>query len=242
MADNALTDADLAPLPEPVQRYLRFAGVVGRPRVSNFRVLVTGRIRNGPKAPWISLHAEQYNFVGEPARFFYLTGRMYFIPIQGYHRYIGAHAIMDVRAAGLVTVVKASGPEMDQAETVTMFNDMCIFAPATLVERSIAWEPIDARTTRARFSNAGHTVGAELTFGASGELVDFVSDDRYATSTGGAPPRNLRWSTPVRDYRSFGAVKLSGSGEARWHEPEGDYAYIELTIDDVQYNLRERQR
>jgi hypothetical protein len=26
----------------------------------------------------------------------------------------------------------------------------------------------------------------------------------------------------------------------RWHESGGDYAYIELTLDDVQYNVRAR--
>jgi hypothetical protein len=237
---GVLSDADLAPLPEPVQRYLRFAGAVGQPRVRNFRVRMTGRIRNGPQARWISLDAEQYNFLDEPARFFYLTGWMSILPVQGYHRYVGPHAIMNVKAAGLVPVVNASGPEMDQAETVTMFNDMCIFAPASLVEPAIAWELVDARTTRAQFTNAGHTIRAALHFGDSGELVDFVSDDRYATSSGGGPPRRLQWSTPVRGYRSFGAVRLSSSGEARWHEPDGDYAYIELAILDVQYNLAVR--
>jgi hypothetical protein len=30
---------------------------------------------------------------------------------------------------------------MSQSETVTLFNDMCIMAPATLVDAPIAWEP-----------------------------------------------------------------------------------------------------
>jgi hypothetical protein len=50
----------------------------------------------------------------------------------------------------------------------------------------------------------------------------------------------VRWSTPLAGYRSFGPVRLASGGEARWHEPGGDYAYIELTLDDVQYNVRSR--
>jgi hypothetical protein len=30
---------------------------------------------------------------------------------------------------------------------------------------------------------------------------------------------------------------LFSGGEGRWHDPAGEYAYIELTIDDVQYNV-----
>ncbi len=66
-------DADLAHLPAPVQRYLRGAGVVGQPRVRNFRVRMHGRIRSGPGARWMPLTAEQYNFVDKPARLFYLN-------------------------------------------------------------------------------------------------------------------------------------------------------------------------
>src|SRR5918995_216830 len=63
-----VTDADLAHLPAPVQRYLRGAGVVGLPRVRNFHVRMHGRIRNGRDARWMPLSAEQYNVVDQPAR------------------------------------------------------------------------------------------------------------------------------------------------------------------------------
>jgi hypothetical protein len=236
----SVTDADLAHLPDPVRRYLRTAGVVGQPRVRNFRVRMHGRIRNGPGERWIPIAAEQYNFLDEPARLFYLNGSMFGIPVQGYHRYVGASATMRVKAAALVPVVDVAGGEMSQGETVTMFNDMCIMGPATLIAPAITWEPVDARTARARFTNAGHTIRAELSFNDAGELTNFRSEDRYQTSSDGKSVRRVRWSTPIGGYRAFGPVRLASTGEGRWHEPEGEYVYIELTIDDVQYNVRAR--
>ena len=237
---DLVTDRDLAHLPEPVQRYLRAAGVVGHPRVHNFRVRMLGRIRNGPEARWIPLVAEQYNFVDEPARLFYLNGSMFMIPVQGYHRYVGRSATMRIKAAALVAVVDASGDEMNQGETVTMFNDMCVMAPATLISPAITWEGAGESTASASFTNAGHTIRAELFFNQAGELTNFWSDDRYQTSSDGKGARKVRWSTPLGRYRSFGRVRLASGGEGRWHEPDGEYAYIELTIDDVQYNVRSR--
>ena len=93
-------------------------------------------------------------------------------------------------------------------------------------------------TARAAFSNAGHTIHAELSFNDAGELIDFWSDDRYQISADGKSAKNLRWSTPLRDYRRFGSVRLASRGEARWHEPGGAYAYIELSTDEVRYNVR----
>jgi hypothetical protein len=235
-----ISDADLAHLPAPVQRYLRTAGVVGQPRVRNFHVRMHGRIRGARDARWTPLAAEQYNFVDEPARLFYLSASMFMIPVQGYHRYIGPSATMRVKAAALVPVVDVAGAEMDQGETVTMFNDMCVMAPATLIDPAIVWEPVDARTARASFTNAGHTIRAELSLSDAGELVNFWSDDRYQTSPDGKSVKKVRWSTPLAAYRAFGRVRLASGGEARWHEASGDYAYIELTLDDVRYNVPSR--
>ena len=50
------------------------------------RFTMHGRIRNGRDARWMPLTAEQYNFVGEPARMFYLNASMFMIPVQGYHQ------------------------------------------------------------------------------------------------------------------------------------------------------------
>ena len=144
-----VTEADLAPLPPQVQRYLRVAGVVGQPRVWNMRARMRGRIRGATDARWMPLRAEQHNVFDEPARLFYMTATMLGVPVDGYHRFVGGAATMRVKAAGLVPVQQSGGDEMTQAETVTLFNDMCLMAPATLVDPAIAWTPIDARA-RAR--------------------------------------------------------------------------------------------
>jgi hypothetical protein len=197
-----------------------------------------GRIRSGPGARWIPFTAEQYNFMDGSARLFYLTGSMFMIPVQGYHRYVGPSATMRVKAAALFPVADASGMEMSQAETVTMFNDMCIMAPATLVDPAIAWTSVDSHAVRARFTNAGHTIEATLSFDDSGELRNFWSDDRAQVSSGGKITKT-RWSTPIGTYRSFGSFRLPSAGEGRWHETNGEYAYIEMTIEEIAYNVNE---
>lgn len=233
--ETAVAEADLAGLPEPVQRYLRKVGVVGQPRVRSYRVTMQGRIRGGARSRWMPFSAEQHNFVDPAARLFYLNASMFGIPVQGYHRYVDRSASMLVKAAALVPVADERGPEMTKSETVTLFNDMCLMAPATLIDRTIEWEPVDARTVRARFTNAGQTIRAELTFDDDGLLTNFASGDRSQSSAAG--PRLLRWSTPVSHYRQFGPMHLMGGGEGRWLEAEGEYAYIEMTIDTIRYNV-----
>jgi hypothetical protein len=236
---GTITGADLAPLPAPVEQYLRASGVIGQPRVRNFRARLHGRIRSGPDSRWMPFTAEQYNFYDEPARLFYMDASL-LVPFQGFHRYVAASASMRVKVIALVPVLDVSGADMTQAETVTLFNDMCIMAPATLIEPAITWEEVNAHTVRATFVNAGHTIRAELSFNDAGELTNFWSEDRLKVSPGGKAMTRVPWSTPVGNYRSFGPVRLASRGEGRWQEEAGEYAYLELELDDVRYNVSAR--
>ena len=93
-----------------------------------------------------------------------MRARMFGVPVQAFHRLIGGHATMQVKVAGVVPMADERGDEMDRAETVTLFNDMCILAPGTLVGPDIIWEAVDASTARARFTLRAHTITAMLFF------------------------------------------------------------------------------
>ena len=125
---------------------------------------------------------------------------------------------------------------MDRAETVTLFNDMCLLAPGTLVARAISWQPIDARSVQARFRHGAHTITAVLIFDADGWLTNFVSDDRAKASADGKSFTPMRFSTPVGGYRRFGALTLAAYGEARWHLPDGEFVYGEFHLEHAVFN------
>ncbi len=235
-----ITEADLAPLPPPVQRYLRATGMVGQPRTLSYRLRFRGRIRGGPSDAWMPFEAEQQSFADEPTRLFLMDATMFGLPVQSFHRFVGPAATFRVKVAGVVPMVDARGPEMDRAETVTLFNDMCILAPGTLLSPRITWEPIDERSARARFTNGAHTISATLFFDEEGLLTNFVSDDRLRSSRDGASFTQQRFSTPVRDYRAYGPIRLSSHGEARWHAPapEGEFVYGEFDLVEITYDVR----
>ena len=231
-----VTEADLAHLPAVVQRYLHFVGAVGRPRVWNYRLRFRGELRNDADSRWMKIRADQQSFVDPAARLFLVKGSMFGLPFEAFHRYVGPAATFKVRLASLLTVVNAAGPEMDQSETVTLLNDMCLLAPATLIDPRIAWDELDPLTVRATFGNAGNTVSAVLTFDESGALVDFVSDDRSRTTDGKTYER-LRWSTPVRAWGTFDGRQLPVRAEAVWREGELAFAYARFEIVGIDYNV-----
>jgi hypothetical protein len=237
-----VTDDDLRALPESVGTYLRRVGVVGKPRVANFHVVFGGRFRMARGAPWMKLAADQHEFFGaRPTRLFFMEARRGGVPFVGYHRYAGDAATMDIRAFGVVRVVDARGAEMTQSETVTLFNDMCVFAPASLVDAQaraqVRWEVLGPREVKGIFTNAGHTISAVLTFDPDGDLVSFVSNDRFQDD--GKKRRRLPWSTPLKNYREFAGARVAADAEARWQDPDGIWTYGEFTVEKLEYNVRQ---
>jgi hypothetical protein len=135
--------------------------------------------------------------------------------------------------AGLIPVVNLDTPELFPTETVTYFNDLCMFAPAALLDDRIQWESIDSLSARAVFTNQGTSISADLYFNSEGQLTNFVSQDRISIAYMKAYP----FSTPVGDYRDFDGFRLPGYGEAVWHYPEGEFVYGEFKLVSLQYNV-----
>jgi hypothetical protein len=234
-AASIVTEADLARLPPLVSAYLRRVGVIGQPRVRSFRAVFRAQMRLSADAPWMDATAEQFSFYDEPTRLFFMQASRAGLPFDVFHRYIGPHATMQVCIGGLFTVTDARGPVMDQSETVTMLNDLCLLAPAALPFAAITWEPKDAHTVRATYTNAGHTVHGDLIFNESGDLVDFVSNDRFAAD--GVTARLLPWRTPISEYGTFHGFHLWKKGEARWVEPSGAWTYGRFELVDLEYGV-----
>ncbi len=236
---QVLTEADIEPLPKPVQKYLRYVGVVGRPKVQNLRVLFEGEMKPEQGKDWMKISALQYSFIPNTTREFYINGKMFGLPVLGLHSYTPEQASMLIKVAGLIPVAEVRGREMELGETVTVFNDMCILAPASLIDKRISWETIDPLTVKATFDNSGRKISATLYFNETGELTNFVSDDRYMTQ--GNSLVKLRWSTQVRDYKDYNGVKLPSYGEAIWYTPQGEYTYARFNLKSVEYNVRSYQ-
>src|SRR5690606_19826346 len=169
-----VAEADLAPLPSPVQSCLRRAGVVGKPRAHNMRARMTIRIRAGMDQPWMDGTLEQYNDFDAGLRFFFLEATRGPIPVDVAHLFDEKGATMRARVLGLFPVMDAKGAELTRSETVTVLNDMCLFAPSSLLSSRLAWKAIDETRADVTFTLAPHQITATLFFDEEGALVNFV--------------------------------------------------------------------
>ena len=231
---SVLTESDLDELPGPVAGYLRALELLGRPVPRHLVLRWEGRIRSGPDDDWMGFTAEQQNFLDRPSRYFIMDARRGGLPVDVYHRYVSGQATMRVRLLSLVPMVDASGASMNRAETVTLFNDLVLFAPAALTTAPVRWEELDPRTVRGHYTVGDETVSATLTFGEDGLLSDFVSDDRSVASSDGRSFTPMRWSTPAPEWTTVDGWMVPAEGRGLWHAPDGSYAYFEGRVTGIE--------
>jgi uncharacterized membrane protein len=224
LAAAPLTEAQIAHLPALLQRYLKRAGALGKPPVRAVRVEYDGTMFQKPDGPGFPGPSEQLDVLQPPRRLFFMTSRMFGLPVAVLHDYNGSQASMQVRVASLLDVASVTGAELARIETVTFLNDLCFFAPSALAGPGFEWREIDARRLAVTYSLGGHRVQAELVFSDEGDLVNFFSDDRGLVQSDGRF-KPMRWSTPMGNHREFDGRRVPTTGEAIWH-PEGGSPFV----------------
>lgn len=235
LATEILTEKDIAHLPTPVQKYLRYTKAVGRPKVKNFRAEFVGWIRSSGDSNYMNFHSTQYNFFQSPSRYFYITASKRGFPATALHLYQKEKATFVVKLLNWFPVIDAKGKKMTQGETVTLFNDMCFMAPATLIDKHISWEKIDDLIVKAVYRNGDYVISATLYFNEKGELVNFISNDRFETD--GKKYENYPWETPVTDYKELKGYILPRKAKMIYKKPDGDFTYGEFEFKDLKYNV-----
>jgi hypothetical protein len=236
--NEILTEADIEHLPAIVQKYLHYTGTIGKEKVLNFRAEFEGGIRSKSTDDFMPLKSVQYNFTDKPTRLFYIVAKKKGVPAKGIHIYKDQTAIMLIKIFGLFTVVDARGKEMNQGETVTLLNDMCFMAPASLIDPNIEWKEINNKTIDAKFTNGNITISATLYFNEEGELVNFLSNDRFETADGKIY-NNYPWLTPVTGYTNVNGYRLPSGAKLIYKHPDEDFCYGEFNLISIEYNCKE---
>ena len=230
---DIITEEDIKHLPPPVQKYSRYSGWIGKEKVYNAKIIWDGTIKMNPKKKFVNLNAVQYNFISHPTRIIHLKNVM----IGGRDIYMNGRGNMLIKLFSLFTVADESGEHMDKSALVTFMNDVCLLMPGALIEDYFSWEPIDDLSAVISISDTGYTVSATIYFNEEGQLVNFITNDRYMDNK----DQPVKWSTPVKNYTNFNDLNLPGYGEGIWHLDDGDFHYVTFNLRSIQFNMQDKR-
>lgn len=238
-AGRRITETELERLPLPVQRWLRWAGVVGQPELHSVKLRQTGRFRLGADKPWLPFAAEQVYSLSPPQFAWFVRMRLGGLPLlSGWDWFIGGQGNLHMEVAGLATVADARSAELDQGELMRWLSEIIWFPQAALA-RCVTWEAVDENKARATAHSGGMAVNGLFHFGAEGQPLNFTAQ-RYCGF--GAQPTLERWETPATAWAAYSpgpgwsSVRIPSEGYVEWQLATGPLRYADVRIVELSYN------
>jgi hypothetical protein len=233
MNNRIVTQDMVLNLPAPVQRYMNFTGVVGKPWIETCRLKQSGRFRQGADQPWMQMSVVQTYTTNPPSFDWNARFKLYGLPIvKARDTFIDGHGHMFGKMLGMITLFDSRGEELDQGSMLRYLGEM-IWFPTAFLGENITWQAIDDHSAQVTFTDHGRSVSGTMYFDDEGKLTNFVTK-RYRTVDKGYSFDT--WSNPVSGYGMRAGLNLVISGQAVWNLPSGDLPYWDGLVTEVEYN------
>lgn len=227
-----ITEEMLIDLPAPVQRYMRWTGVIGQPWLHSARISQDGHFRLSAERDWMPMVAEQTFTTRPPGFQWNARFKMFGLPLlSAQDTYRQGQGHMFGKMAGLFTVFDDRSEKLTLG-AMTRYLSELIWLPAAYLHDFINWQAVDHNSAIVHFSDAGRTVSGTMHFDDDGRPLAFTAE-RYREVDG--TYELTPWSTPCLAYGQLAGLNLPVRGQAMWHLPEGELPYVDVTIKAVSY-------
>jgi len=217
--------ADLAGLPDVVQRYFRAVLQDGQPMIRLVRLEQEGRFLLRAPDGWAPFTAVQHLAPAAPG--FVWDARIRMFPgVAAWVRdgFADGNGSMHAAVLGLVPLVSQSGtPEIAAAALMRYLAEAVWCPTALLPSQGVRWAPIDDSSARASLAAGGTEVSLEFRFSADGLVESVYSPDRGRDVNGTSVP--TPWQGRWFEWEERDGMRIPVRGEVEWLLPEGPQPY-----------------
>jgi hypothetical protein len=234
---RAITGNDIKHLPNCVQRWMKYSGVLGKERIVSVWLKQKGEMKTKPEAKWMPFTADQYYNVRNPA--FVWSTEVDFMPmikLMGRDIFTNGKGEMLIKLAALLPVAKEGNNVKINTGAMLRFMAEMTWFPSAALNDYISWETVDENSAKASFTIDGETVSGRFTFSDTGEMLSFEAQRYY----GGGPGATLEtWLIRTSGHTDFNGYKIPSQCSVIWKLKEGDFNWLNVELADCQYNSQE---
>jgi hypothetical protein len=218
-------------LPEPAQRWLRFAIAPGTELRRCVELQLHGRIKLGR---WRSFQARQV-LVGGSGYIWAERTRLFGLPLSGYDRLTAGRGEMRHSIAGRVPVVSAAGADITHSAAARLVAEI-LLVPAAALDPAIAWTAVDEDTVTATVPFLRHHYDLTLCVAPDGQ-PRAAALRRWAQVGGGAFGEH-RFVVEPGEPRTFDGFTIPTFVRAGYADAADGHldAFIEQIVDDATFH------
>ncbi len=233
-SDAPVTEAELQEIPEPMARYIRFSGAVGKKRISALHLRHSGRFKTAADKPWMPIRGEYFITATKPSFAWY--GRLRVAPgvhVAAVDSYGDGHGRMLVKAMSLFRIADDQSDQVSRSAFGRCVAELTM-APTFFLDRQyVRCTQTGRDQVRCTVTDAGFSTDAELFINDDGSL-DRVVVMRYFDRGRGRTTLEQFTGKSSRP-RMFHGRMLASTMDGTWNLPEGDLHYVSFEIDHVEF-------
>lgn len=217
-------------LPQPVQRYFKYALPDGQPYLSYLRLQHSGTFKTGMDKPAMDIKGEQY-FTAQPPGFVWIGRTKQF---RAHDSYVNNTGNLSVYLFGLLRIVNSKGETIDQAELLRWLGESVWMPTNLLPDEHIQWTAIDDQRAKITFTWNGQTVYYIVHINEQGQITR-MQTERYMDEN------TLQdWVGEVSEYREVDGMMVPTEIKASWLLEQGKYTYAHFFVDTFEYDVPRR--
>ena len=209
-------------LPEPVKRYLQYAGVADKRELLRLRISQKGEIKTDNNQKWMPFRAEQFISTITPG----FLWRANTFPILVRDMFNGKKGSMRINFLGLHNLAVAETREIDQGSLMRYLGEM-VWYPTAFLRKEITWHPMDEKSAMAVISAGNIKAEGVFHFNTTGQ-IEMFSAKRYREIHGHFELD--KWVAYVEEYREAEGFMIPFKGKVTWKLPEGDLDYFRFEL------------
>jgi hypothetical protein len=250
---------DIEGLPDPVQRYFRYALKDGQKYIRFARMKAVGGFRRPGQERWTRATASEYFTTEPPGLIFDAVMKqnrvLWFDVRDKYHHGTAGMFVLwfDVRdkyhhgTAGMFVNVLSGFNVLDESDVrelnittlLRWAGEAVMFPTALLPSEYIRWEPIDKNSAKAIITDGNNTGTYRFYFNDVGEIVRYESDDRYDRIEGRF--QKVRSIAHRSHYKEIDGIRVPTKFLIVRILPDGTHEeFWKGEVTDIQFNVLAR--
>ena len=171
--EEVIFNDDLSHLPNPVQRWLTYSGVINKNDIKYVELHQDIKLRLGNDKPWMNASANQYITTDEPGFIWHVDINMApLVHISGRDKYIIARGEMLIKLISLIKIADSRGDEIDQGTLLRYLAEIC-WLPTAALKDYIQWESIDEHHAKAMMTYEDVSAEGIFEIDDEGKVVSF---------------------------------------------------------------------
>jgi len=232
---NLITEEDLATLPIPIARYIRFSGLIGLKKISTMRIVHSGSFKPGVNKKFMPVKGEYSLTTKKPS--FSWFGKVAMVPgltFSAFDSYFNGHGRMTVKLLSTFKIVDVDSKEIGLSAFGRCVAEMTLVPSFFLDNEKVKWLSSDSSKAECQITDLDLITNAQLYFNKNGSL-DIIVVDRYFDRDNGEATLE-KFTAKGQDIKDFSGLKLGSVVDGYWNLKEGDLHYVHFIIEKVEFN------